>query len=75
MKTKIIAILTIFLDVIGLTIIIPAMPQLVEYYHTSNTMISLGFTIYSLLALIATPLLGTLSDKYGRKPVLIYSTI
>lgn len=75
MKTKIIAILTIFLDVLGLTIIIPAMPQLVEYYHTNNTMISLGFTIYSLLALLATPLLGSLSDKYGRKPVLIYSTI
>lgn len=75
MKTKIIAILTIFLDVLGLTIIIPAMPQLVEYYHTNNTMISLGFTIYSLLALVATPLLGSLSDKYGRKPVLIYSTI
>ncbi len=75
MKTKIIAILTIFLDVLGLTIIIPAMPQLVQYYHTNNTMISLGFTIYSLLALVATPLLGTLSDKYWRKPVLIYSTI
>lgn len=75
MKTKIIAILTIFLDVLGLTIIIPAMPQLVQYYHTSNTMISFGFTIYSLLALISTPLLGSLSDKYGRKPVLIYSTI
>lgn len=75
MKTKIICILIILLDVLWLTIAIPAMPQLVWYYHTTNLMITLGMTIYALFALVSTPLLGALSDKYGRKPVLIYSTV
>jgi DHA1 family tetracycline resistance protein-like MFS transporter len=54
---------------------IPAYPNLVEYYHTSYFMISLGTTLFSLLGLFSTPVLGAISDKYGRKKVLLVSVI
>ncbi|MEI8008284.1 MAG: hypothetical protein WCI00_02315 [bacterium] len=40
-KIKRIALFTLFLDTLGLTIIIPVLPDLVGYYHTSYFMISL----------------------------------
>jgi MFS family permease len=63
-KIKLIVIFTVFLEVLGLTIMIPAMPDLVGYYHTNYFMISFGMTIYSLFGLFSTPILGALSDKY-----------
>jgi len=72
-KIKWIALFTLFLDTLGLTIIIPVLPNLVTYYHTSYFMISLWLTLYSLFALLSTPILGALSDKFGRKPILAVS--
>ena len=69
-KIKRIALFTLFLDTLGLTIIIPVLPDLVGYYHTSYFMISLWLTLYSLFALLSTPILGALSDKFWRKPIL-----
>ena len=59
----------------GMTIMIPAFPNLVHYYHTSYFMISLGTTVFSLFGLFSTPILGAISDKYGRKIVLLVSVI
>jgi len=72
-RIKRIALFTLFLDTLGLTVIIPALPNLVNYYHTSYFMISLGLTLYSVFALLSTPILGALSDKFGRKPILSVS--
>ena len=69
-KIKRIALFTLFLDTLGLTIIIPVLPNLVWYYHTSYFMISLWLTLYSLFALLSTPILWALSDKFWRKPIL-----
>ncbi len=74
-KIKRIVIFTLFLDMMGMTIMIPAYPNLVTFYHTSYFMISLGVTLYSLFALFSTPILGAISDKYGRKIVLLVSVI
>lgn len=63
------------MDILWLTIMIPAYPDLVEYYHTNYFMISLGTTLFSLLWLFSTPILGAISDKYGRKNVLLISVI
>ena len=59
----------------GMTIMIPAFPNLVNYYHTSYFMISLGTTVFSLFGLFSTPILWAISDKYGRKIVLLVSVI
>lgn len=74
-KIKRIVIFTLFMDMLWLTIMIPAYPNLVEYYHTSYFMISLGTTLFSLLWLFSTPILGAISDKYWRKNVLLVSVI
>lgn len=74
-RIKRIVIFTLFLDMLGMTIMIPAFPNLVEYYHTSYFMISLGVTLFSLFGLFSTPILWAISDKYGRKIVLLVSVI
>jgi len=74
-KIKWIVIFTLFLDMLGMTIMIPAFPNLVTYYHTSYFMISLGVTLFSLFGLFSTPILWAISDKYGRKIVLLVSVI
>ena len=65
--------MSLFIDTLWLTIIIPALPNLVGFYHTSYFMMSLGLTLYALFALFSAPLLWALSDKFGRKPVLLIS--
>jgi DHA1 family tetracycline resistance protein-like MFS transporter len=74
-KTKIIALLTIFLDILGFTIMIPAMPGLAGDYHVAYTMITLGSALYALFGIFSTPMLGGRSDKIGRKPIMIISMI
>lgn len=72
-RIKRIVIFTLFLDMLGMTIMIPAFPNLVNYYHTDYFMISLGVTLFSFFGLISTPILWAISDKYGRKIVLLVS--
>ncbi len=72
-KIKLTVILSLFIDILGFTIIIPALPNLVTYYDTTYFIISLWITLFSFFWLFSTPILGALSDKYGRKPVLLIS--
>ena len=74
-KTKIIALLTIFLDILGFTIMIPAMPGLASDYHVPYIMITLWSALYALFGIFSTPMLGGRSDKIGRKPIMIISMI
>ena len=79
-------ILTVFIDMLGVGILIPVVPQLLgnprsDAYLLPNGwtyeqgLILLGFLVasYSFAQFIATPILGQLSDRYGRKPVLALS--
>jgi len=62
-------------ELIGFGLIIPLMPQIINDI-TSNPL-KIGFLLasYSLAQMLAAPLLGRLSDRYGRKPVLIFSKL
>lgn len=74
-KIKRIVIFTLFMDILWLTVVIPAYPNLVNYFHTDYFMISLGVTLFALFGLFASPLMGAVSDKYGRRPVLLISVV
>ena len=65
----------ILVDLLGLTIIIPLMPIYAASFGADPLMIGLLGTAYPLMQFIGAPLLGGLSDRYGRKPVLIISQI
>jgi DHA1 family tetracycline resistance protein-like MFS transporter len=67
--------LTIFVNLVGFGIIIPLLPFYAETFHASPLTIGLLFGIFSLCQLIAAPALGELSDRYGRRPILIFSLL
>jgi DHA1 family tetracycline resistance protein-like MFS transporter len=65
--------LTIFVNLIGFGIIIPLLPFYAETFGASPVIIGLLFAVFSLCQLVAAPALGDLSDRYGRRPVLVFS--
>lgn len=82
-KTLPIVLFIIFLDVLGLGILIPVMPQLIyEVFEpaglsVSTSLIMLGWltAIYPLIQFLSTPVLGQLSDRFGRRRVLSLSLL
>jgi DHA1 family tetracycline resistance protein-like MFS transporter len=74
-KEKLIIIFTVLIDVIGIGIIIPVMPAYVESFNVSAFVVTLLFSVFSLFSFLSSPLLGVLSDKYGRRPILMASIL
>ena len=68
---------TVFIDLVGFGIVIPVLPYYVEgtRFNASPRMVGLLFASYSVMQLIFAPVLGRLSDKYGRRPVLFFSLL
>lgn len=76
-RTVVIA-LSVFLNVAGFTIILPVVPFLVGRYVPSDQIglyVELIVSVYALCAFCAAPVLGALSDRYGRRPVMILSLL
>ena len=65
--------LTIFVNLVGFGIIIPLLPFYAETFGASPVVVGLLFAVFSLCQLVAAPVLGDVSDRYGRRPVLIFS--
>jgi DHA1 family tetracycline resistance protein-like MFS transporter len=65
--------LTIFVNLVGFGIIIPLLPFYAESFGASPLAIGLLFAVFSVAQLLAAPVLGDASDRYGRRPVLLAS--
>jgi multidrug resistance protein len=63
--------LTVLLDLLGFGMILPILPFYGQDYGASDLQIGLLFAAYSLAQLLFSPLLGKLSDRWGRRPVLL----
>src|ERR1044072_242312 len=68
---------TVFIDLVGFGIVIPVLPFYAEgtAFNATPRTVGLLFASYSIMQLIFSPVLGGLSDKHGRRPVLLLSII
>jgi len=69
---------TILLDMLALGLIIPVLPKLVESFVDNNTasaarIFGLFGTAWALMQFLFSPILGALSDRFGRRPVVLLS--
>lgn len=67
--------IVVFVDILGFSIILPLLPYYAGLFNASDQTIGFLIASYSVCQFIAAPLLGNLSDGYGRRPVLIYSQL
>ncbi len=76
-KPLIIIFITVFIDLVGFGIVIPLLPYYAETAPFNATPFEIGilFASYSLMQFIFSPILGSLSDKVGRRPILFFSII
>jgi MFS transporter, DHA1 family, tetracycline resistance protein len=75
-KSPLASILSIvFIDLIGFGMIIPILPLYAQRFQASEWQIGILLASYSFMQFLASPILGWLSDRYGRKPVLLCSLV
>ena len=65
--------LTVFLDLLGFGMVIPILPLYGKQLHATDVQTGLLLAIYSILQLFFSPIWGRLSDRHGRRPVLLIS--
>jgi len=63
----------VFVDLLGLSIIIPLLPLYAARYSATPFMIGILQASYPLMQFLGAPVLGRLSDRFGRKPILVIS--
>jgi len=66
--------LTVFIDLLGFGILIPILPTFAKVeLMVDETAIGVVVAVYSFVQFLFNPVLGRLSDKYGRKPIIVIS--
>src|SRR6266850_4935664 len=66
--------LTVFIDLVGFGIVVPLVPLYTKHYGASGWMMGAIFASFSAMQFLFAPLWGRLSDRIGRRPVLLIST-
>jgi MFS transporter, DHA1 family, tetracycline resistance protein len=65
----------VFVDMLGFSLILPLLPYYAETYGATAAVVGLLVASYAAAQLIGAPLLGRLSDRFGRRPVLLFSVM
>jgi len=65
--------LVVFVDLLGFGIIIPLLPFYAEHFHATPVTVAALMAVYSLAQFLTAPLLGSLSDRVGRRRVIALS--
>jgi len=65
--------LIVFIDLVGFGLVIPLLPYYAVRFAASPLQMTLLFAVYSLMSMVTAPLWGRLSDRVGRRPVLMAS--
>lgn len=74
-KRLFIIFVTVFIDLVGFGIIIPMNPYLAKSFGATPFEVGLLMSVYSLAQFIFAPVWGQLSDRYGRRPIILWSLI
>lgn len=75
MNKKFVIAATVFVDVLGMGIVIPTLPYYVESFGVSPFVVTMLFGVFALCSFFSAPLLGSLSDRIGRRPVMMISIL
>ncbi|MEX1118568.1 MAG: MFS transporter [Terrimicrobiaceae bacterium] len=67
--------LTVFIDILGFGIVIPVLPLYAEHFGATALQIGVLVGVFSLMQFLFAPLWGKLSDRIGRKPVLLIGMV
>jgi MFS transporter, DHA1 family, tetracycline resistance protein len=65
--------LIVFIDLLGFSLILPLLPYYAKTFNANGFVTGLLVASYAAMQLVGAPLLGRLSDKYGRRPILLVS--
>lgn len=89
-STRLIVFSVLILDIVSFGIMIPAFEVMQDFYHLTpwdidmfgisfvlqpGTLIALGLSLYALCSFFSSPLLGKISDRFGRKRPLLFSVM
>lgn len=74
-RVRALVFITVFLDLVGFGLIIPLLPFYVESMGGTATTAGVLLALFSSAQLVATPVLGRLSDRVGRRPVILLSLL
>ena len=74
-SAKLILFITIFIDLLGFGIVIPILPIYVKELTGSDILSGIALTMYALATFFFTPIWGALSDKHGRRPIILISVL
>ncbi|MBN9309643.1 Tet(A)/Tet(B)/Tet(C) family tetracycline efflux MFS transporter [Devosia sp.] len=75
-RALVVILAAVTLDAIGIGLIFPILPRLLEdvaHTHEVSVLMGLMLALYSAMQFLFSPILGVLSDRYGRRPVLLVS--
>jgi MFS family permease len=65
--------MAVAIDLIGFGIVLPILPLYAKRFHTSSLEATLLVAVFSAASLVCSPVWGRISDRFGRKPVLLVS--
>ena len=66
---------TVFVDLVGFGIILPLLPFYADGFGASGWVVGLLVTVYSVAQFFMAPMWGRLSDRFGRKPILLLGLV
>lgn len=75
MSPLIVVVSIVLVDLLGFTLVMPLLPRYAELYGFDEGRIGALLAVFPLCQLVAGPILGRLSDRYGRRPVLLISQV
>jgi DHA1 family tetracycline resistance protein-like MFS transporter len=71
LSAQLVICLTVFVDLLGFTLVLPSLPLYAAELGASGAWVGVLLTSYSVMQFGSAPVLGRLSDRYGRRPVLL----